>query len=345
MEQIVPFGVFMKAIERIIQQAQQRPMRIALSETHDERVLDAARRVTDMGLAQVMLVGDVFQIQAFAQKCNISMKDIKIICPKTSADRAEFAEHWYALRKKKGLSYQQAWSEVLDPLTFANLMVKFGRCDGTVNGAEHSTSQVVRRALQIIGPAPGCELVSSFFIMMLCEPFHYLKGGIIFSDCGLVIEPSSRELASIAISAASSARELLMVEPKLAMLSFSTNGSAKHESVDKVRLAAELVTKACPEIAVDQDVQLDAAIVEEIAARKLPTSKVKGQSNVLIFPNLESGNIGYKLAERLGGAVAIGPLLQGLRQPANDLSRGCSVQDIIHVIAVTVVQAQRAQIS
>jgi len=345
MEQIVPFGCFMKAIERIIKQAQQRPMRIALSETEDARVLGAARKVTDMGVAQVTLVGDLLQTQAAAQKYNVSLQGINLVCPHTSVDRTEFAEHWYSLRKHKGLNYEQALLEVLDPLTFANLMVKFGRCDGTVNGAEYSTSQVVRRALQIIGPAPDCELVSSFFIMMLCEPFHHLKGGLIFSDCGLVIEPNFKELAAIAISAASSARELLMVEPKLAMLSFSTNGSAKHESVDKVRYAAELVKKACPQIAVDQDIQLDAAIVEEIAARKLPKSEVKGQSNVLIFPNLESGNIGYKLAERLGGAVAIGPLLQGLRYPANDLSRGCSLQDIVHVIAVTVVQAQHIQMS
>ena len=176
--------------------------------------------------------------------------------------------------------------------------------------------------------------------MMLCEAFHNLKGGLIFSDCGLVINPDAEQLAAIAIAASDSARGLLMEEPKVAMLSFSTNGSAQHESVDKVREAARLVKRQHPQLAIDEDVQLDAAIVTEIAERKVPDSTVKGRSNVLIFPNLEAGNIGYKLAERLGGAVAIGPLLQGLNKPANDLSRGCSVTDIMHVIAVTAVQAQ-----
>ncbi|PKO56038.1 MAG: phosphate acetyltransferase, partial [Betaproteobacteria bacterium HGW-Betaproteobacteria-21] len=193
-----------------------------------------------------------------------------------------------------------------------------------------------------IGTDSNFKLVSSFFLMMLCEPFHTLKGGLIFSDCGLVVDPDATELSEIAMAAADSARNLLMEEPRVGMLSFSTSGSARHAAVDKVVEASRLVKAQRPGMAIDEDVQLDAAIVAEIANRKLPTSQVKGKANVLIFPSLEAGNIGYKLAERVGGAVAIGPLLQGLAKPANDLSRGCSAEDVFHVIAVTVVQGQKA---
>uniref|UniRef100_UPI002FDD7F6C phosphate acyltransferase n=1 Tax=Denitromonas sp. TaxID=2734609 RepID=UPI002FDD7F6C len=214
--------------------------------------------------------------------------------------------------------------------------------DGTVSGAVHTTGDVVRAAIQVLGVKPGFKLISSFFLMMMCEPFHSLKGGLIFSDCGLVVDPNAEELSEIAMAAADSARDLLMEEPRVAMLSFSTRGSARHASVDKVVDAARRVKAQRPNMAIDEDVQLDAAIVAEIANRKLPDSQVKGNANVLIFPNLEAGNIGYKLAERVGGAVAIGPLMQGLSLPANDLSRGCSAEDVFHVIAVTVVQAHSA---
>jgi phosphate acetyltransferase len=241
------------------------------------------------------------------------------------------------------MTREQATSAARDSLVCANLLVKTGRADGTVSGAVRTTADVVRTAIQVIGVQPSFKLVSSFFLMMLCEPFHSLKGGLIFSDCGLVVDPSASELADIAMAAADSARQLLMEEPRVAMLSFSTNGSAKHAAVDKVAQAAAQVKVQRPELAIDGDVQLDAAIVAEIANRKLPDSQVKGKANVLIFPNLEAGNIGYKLAERVGGAVAIGPLLQGLAKPANDLSRGCSADDVFHVIAVTVVQAHAAR--
>ncbi|WMN90012.1 phosphate acetyltransferase [Vibrio parahaemolyticus] len=331
----------MKAMERIINKAQLDRKRVVLSEAEDPRVLAAARMAEDKLLAYITLIGDQQVIAEAAERHNVSLAGIQIVSPQGSPLKEALADRLYLLRKAKGMSYNDALEQVQDPLIFANLMVKEGFADGTVNGAVYTTSDVVRTALQIIGPSPGCELVSSFFLMMLCEPFHNLKGGLIFSDCGLVIDPNETQLASIAIAASTSAKSLLMEEPKVAMLSFSTNGSAKHESVDKVRNAAQLVKQRCPDIAVDQDVQLDAAIVTEIAAKKLPDSQVKGQSNVLVFPNLEAGNIGYKLAERLGGAVAIGPLLQGLNQPANDLSRGCCAEDIFNVIAVTAVQAQQ----
>jgi phosphate acetyltransferase len=240
------------------------------------------------------------------------------------------------------MTLQQAQSEILNPLCFANLMVRLGHADGSVSGAVNTTADVVRNAIQIIGIAPSFKLVSSFFLMMLCEPFHTLKGGLIFSDCALVVEPDAAQLAEIAMAAADSAKSLLMDEPRVAMLSFSTSGSAHHAAVDKVVNATHIVQERRPHLAIDGDVQLDAAIVSEIALRKVKHSQVEGHANVLVFPSLEAGNIGYKLAERIGGAKAIGPLLQGLRKPANDLSRGCSADDIYYVTAVTAVQAQAA---
>ncbi len=220
------------------------------------------------------------------------------------------------------------------------MMVHLGDADGSVAGAVYTTGDVVRSAIQIIGMAPTANMVSSFFLMMLCEPFHELKGGVIFSDCGLVIDPDTEQLAQIAISAANSAQTLLNEEPRVAMLSFSTSGSARHSTVDKVVEATERVKQQHPDLCIDGDVQLDAAIVAEIAERKVHQSNTKGKANVLVFPNLEAGNIGYKLAERIGKAEAIGPILQGLAKPANDLSRGCSANDVVNVIAITVVQAQ-----
>ena len=331
----------MKAIHRIIEQAQKQPKRIVLCEAEDARVLAAAQLTYQQGIADIILIGSQRKIQTVARDEGIDVDGMEIIDPGLSDLSHSFAISLYEMRAKKGMSQQQAKQEVQKPLCFANLMVKHGLADGSVAGAVHTTGDVVRNAIQLIGMAKGSKLVSSFFLMMLCQPFHHLKGGMIFSDCGLVVDPDEEQLADIALSAAGSARSLLMVEPKVAMLSFSTNGSAKHSAVDKVIAASERVKHQAPELAIDNDVQLDAAIVAEIAQRKLPDSKVKGQSNVLVFPNLEAGNIGYKLAERVGGAVAIGPLLQGLAKPANDLSRGCSVDDIYHVIAVTVVQAQQ----
>ncbi len=219
-----------------------------------------------------------------------------------------FARELHTLRQKKGMSLEQARREVLDPLCFANLR--------------------------------SFKLVSSFFLMILGEPHHKVKGGLIFADCGLVVDPSAQELSEIAMAAADNARRLLMEEPRVAMLSFSTNGSANHLAVEKVAEATRLVQAQRPDLAIDGEVQFDAAVVPEIARRKLPESRVGGRANVLVFPDLNSGNIGYKLAERIGGAIAIGPLLQGLNKPANDLSRGCSAEDVFNVIAVTAVQAQ-----
>ncbi|HRP96522.1 MAG TPA: phosphate acetyltransferase [Rhodocyclaceae bacterium] len=332
----------MKAIYRIIDRARTAPGRIVLCEGDDPRVLHAARRAAREGIARVALVGARGAIEQCARNEAIALDGMTLFDPADSPLAEPFAQELHRLRAKKGMTLDAARQAVCDPLCFANLMVRLDHADGSVAGAVHTTADVVRNAIQIIGVDPSFKLVSSFFLMMLCEPFHTLKGGLIFSDCGLVVEPDAEELAHIAMAAADSAQGLLMEEPRVAMLSFSTSGSARHAAVDKVVTAARLVKAARPRLAIDEDVQLDAAIVADIANRKLPESRVKGKANVLIFPNLEAGNIGYKLAERVGGAVAIGPLLQGLARPANDLSRGCSADDVFHVIAVTVVQAQMA---
>ncbi|MDN4575599.1 phosphate acetyltransferase [Pandoraea cepalis] len=333
----------MKAIHRIIDTARHAPMRIVLCESEDERVLAAAARATREGIARILLVGDIGKTQRAAEAAHIDLAGMELIDPATSPLTDAFAETWYGMRAKKGMTREQAVEEMRAPLGFANMMVRLGHADGSVAGAVNTTADVVRMAIQIIGVQPSFQLVSSFFLMMLCEPFHTMKGGLIFSDCALVVDPDAAQLAQIALAAADSASALLMEPPRVAMLSFSTSGSAKHAAVDKVVQATHLVQAARPELAIDGDVQLDAAIVAEIAQRKVVHSQVEGHANTLIFPNLDAGNIGYKLAERIGGAKAIGPLLQGLNRPANDLSRGCSADDIYYVIGVTCVQAQAAQ--
>lgn len=333
----------MKALNGIIEKARSRPMCIVLAEGEDPRILEAAARAAQEGIAKITLLGSQQKIFDAAIAQGIALGAVEIIDPSDSDRLSEFADALYELRKKKGMTREQASELAKDPLYYADMMVRLGYADGSVAGAVYPTADVVRSAIQIIGIDKSFKLISSFFLMMMCEPFHTLKGGLIFSDCGLVVDPNAEELSEIAMSAANSARSLLMEEPKVAMLSFSTSGSAKHAFVDKVVEASELVKARMPDLAIDGDVQLDAAIVAEIADRKVDDSVVQGRSNVLVFPNLEAGNIGYKLAERIGGAKAIGPLLQGLKKPANDLSRGCSADDVFNVIAVTVVQSHSTE--
>lgn len=330
----------MKALNNIFKRAADSPRKVVLAEGEDPRIIEAGSLAAEKGIASVVLLGNVSKILSKADHLNINAQHLDIIDPVDSIKADDYAAKLFELRRAKGMTEEQAAELIKDPLHYAQMMVHLGDADGSVAGAVYTTGDTVRSAIQIIGMAEGASMVSSFFLMMLCQPFHDLKGGVIFSDCGLVINPDEKQLAQIAMSAANSARTLLGEEPRVAMLSFSTSGSATHAAVDKVVTATSLVKEVMPDLAIDGDVQLDAAIVASIAERKVEHSETHGKANVLVFPNLEAGNIGYKLAERIGKADAIGPILQGLRKPANDLSRGCDVNDVLNVIAITVVQSQ-----
>lgn len=330
----------MKALNNIFKRASEAPRHIVLAEGEDPRIIEAAKLATSQGVATIVLLGNVATINAKAEALGISLDSVTLIDPSDSPKAERYAANLFEMRKAKGMTEEKAAELIKDPLYYAQMMVHLGDADGSVNGAVYTTGDVVRSAIQIIGMDKSASMVSSFFLMMLCQPFHDLKGGVIFSDCGLVIDPDSEQLAQIALSAAHSAKTLLNEEPRVAMLSFSTSGSAKHASVDKVVSATDKVKAITPELAIDGDIQLDAAIVAAISEKKVENPATHGRANVLVFPNLEAGNIGYKLAERIGKADAIGPILQGLRKPANDLSRGCGINDIVNVIAITVVQSQ-----
>jgi len=330
----------MKALKNIFSRAKSNPKKIVLAEGEDPRVISSAVRSTEAGLARIILLGDSVVIADEAAKLGLDLTAIEIVNPAESRQREAFAQVLFQLRKAKGMSESQAYELTANPLYYAQLMVHLDQADGSVAGAVYSTGDTVRTALQIIGKSEHSAIVSSFFLMMLCQPFHELKGGVIFSDCALIIDPDAQQLAEIAQSAAQSAQTLLEEPARVSMLSFSTSGSASHSAVDKVVEATNIVRSRLPDLLIDGDIQLDAAIVPDISRRKVADSQVKGRANVLVFPSLEAGNIGYKLAERIGKAEAVGPILQGLKKPANDLSRGCSSDDIVNVIAITVVQAQ-----
>jgi len=330
----------MKILNNIIKQACAAPGSIVLAEGDDIRVIEAAARATREGVANCILIGDSETIGALADEAGISLEGIRIEDPASSSRTSDYAQNLLDLRAKKGMTIEQSQQLVLDQLHFANLMVQAGDADGTIAGARYTSGDCVRGALQIIGVAPGIKTVSSFFLMIFEAEHHEPKQAMLFADCALVVDPSAEQLADIAIATTQSAQRLLERDPRVAMLSFSTNGSADHPFVDKVREATELVRKSSPQLAVDGDIQLDAALVPSIVERKMPDSKTRGNANVLIFPDLNAANIGYKIAQRLGGAIAIGPIMQGLNHPANDLSRGCSTDDVYYLIAMTVVQTQ-----
>ena len=312
--------------------------RIVLAEGEDIRVIQAAIRAREGNIADCILVGDDEKIGEQARQNGLDLFDIRIENPTKSELSPAYAELLYSLRAKKGLTREQATQQVLDPLCFADLMLAAGDADGSIAGALYTTGDRVRSALQIVGVAPGFNTVSSFFLMIFDADHHSVKQSMIFSDCALVVDPTAEQLAEIAIASTASAQQLLNDEPRVAMLSFSTNGSARHEKVDKVREATEQVRKSLPELAIDGEIQLDAAIVPAVSAQKNPDSAIKGRANVLIFPDLNAANIGYKLTQRFGGAKAIGPIMQGLKKPANDLSRGCSADDVYDLIGLTVKQ-------
>ena len=332
----------MKFIENIKQRAKENLKTIILPEAEDERVLEAAAKVVMQGFANIILLGNENKIKEDAKKLNINLEGITIIDPQTSAKNKEYKEKLYELRKHKGLTIEQAEELIKQPIYYGMMMLKDEECeaDGLVSGAAHSTSDTLRPALQILKTAPNTKLVSAFFVMCVPNCEYGENGTFIFGDSGLNQNPTADELSEIAISSSKSFKQLVGTEPKVAMLSYSTYGSAKSELTEKVIEATKLVKEKAPNLCADGELQLDAAIVPEIAKSKAPESEVKGNANVLIFPDLNAGNIGYKLVQTLAKAEAYGPLCQGIAKPVNDLSRGCSADDIVGVVAITAVQAQ-----
>lgn len=330
----------MTVLDNIIQRAQADPKRIVLTEGEDSRIIQAAERLSKDKVAEITILGDATVIAATASELGLTLAGVSVVDPSVSSLRESLAEVLFETRAKKGMTQEKAFELAGQPLWFANLSVKAGYQDGVVSGAVHTTGDVVRAAIQVIGVDKAFNMISSFFLMVLDQPHHPGQGSMVFSDCALVIDPDAAQLAEIASAAANSYQALNGDAAKIAMLSFSTEGSASHPHVDKVAEATRLVKAARPDLTIDGEIQLDAAIVPAVAASKITNSEVHGAANVLVFPSLEAGNIAYKLVERFAGASAVGPMLQGLAKPANDLSRGCNADDVYYVAAVTVVQAQ-----
>ncbi|MEP4248277.1 phosphate acetyltransferase [Tateyamaria sp.] len=329
----------MNVLGNLQSRAAANPAHMVLSEGADPRIVAAAVRAVAAGLGQVTLVGAQDAIVAQLAAIDAAPTDaLRIADPATSPLTADVADSYYQLRQHKGVSRDAAETQAHDPLIFAAMLVRMGHADGTVGGAVATTSDTVRAALQIIGKAENAALVSSFFLMVLPENHPSGRSAMIFSDCGLVIDPNADELAAIAAQSAASCTALMGETPKVALLSFSSKGSARHAAVSKVSDALTTLKSAHSSLLADGELQFDAAFVPEVGASKAKGSDVAGHANVMIFPNLDAGNIGYKIAQRVGGCSAIGPVLQGLAKPANDLSRGCTADDVVHMIAVTALQ-------
>ena len=331
----------MSVIENIKNKAKTCVKHIVLPEGTEPRTVQAAAIISKEGIAKVTLLGEQSEVKAVASEYKVTLENVDIINPATSEKKEEYASLLFELRKNKGLTLEQATDLVSkNPLYYGSIMVKIGDADGMVAGAINATGDVLRPALQIIKTAPGIKVVSSCFIVEMPNTDVVKNGILIMGDCGVIPCPTAEELAAIAISSAKTGKDIAGIEPAVAMLSFSTKGSAKHELVSKVQQATEMVKTLAPDLSVDGELQADAALVESIGQLKSPGSKVAGKANVLIFPDLQAGNIGYKLTQRLAGADAIGPIIQGLAKPVCDLSRGCSVDDIVVEVAITSLQAR-----
>ena len=330
----------MAFIDGIKQKAKQDVKTIILPESEDMRVLEGASKALKEKYANIILIGDEAEVIKKAEQNNIDLTGSQIINPKTSEKYEEYTNTFYELRKAKGMTIEQAKELLLEPIYFGMMMMKQGDADGLVSGACHSTANTLRPALQILKTAPGTKLVSAFFLMEVPNCEYGENGVFVFGDCGLVENPSSDDLSEIAISSSKSFHQLTGKESKVAMLSYSTYGSAHSDLTEKVVEATKLLKEKEPNLACDGELQLDAALVPEVASSKAPGSDVAGKANTLIFPDLNAGNIGYKLVQRLAKANAYGPLCQGIAKPVNDLSRGCNSDDIAGVIAITCVQAQ-----
>lgn len=331
----------MKLFDRLTEVAKSMPQRIVLPEGNESRTLTAADRIIEDGIAQIILIGDPNEIHAFADQLHLSnIKKATIVNPADEAVIDKYAPLFYEIRKSKGITMEEARLTSANPLYLGCLMVKNGDADGQVAGAMNTTGNVLRAAFQVIKTQPGISVVSGAFLMLLPEGLNFGTNGIlVFADCAVVPEPTAPELAQIAISSAQTARNIAGIQPRVALLSFSTKGSAKGERVDKVVEALEIAREMDPNLIIDGELQADAAIVPSVCSKKAPMSPLSGRANVLVFPSLEVGNIAYKLVQRLGNIEAVGPLLQGLAAPVNDLSRGCFPEDIYKTIIMTCNQA------